>query len=160
MMRRFLFRAILAIALAFAVVPTAAAETGAPGGEGDLGLDGITITRVAALKSGDARVTGTILCSEDLEWAAVSVFMRQDVGRFHTVSGYGWDEVACSADLGSASFSVILEPEQGRFGPNRAQIQGEAWVEECWWDDEIEDEICVWDQAFHGPTLMKVWRAR
>jgi len=41
--------------------------------------------------------------------------MRQDVGRFHSIIGYGWDEVACSSDLGSASFTVILEPEQGRF---------------------------------------------
>ena len=159
-MRRFLFRVVLAIALAFTLVPTAGADTGEPGGEGDLGLDGITVTRIAVLKSGYARVTGTIQCSEDLEWADVSFFMRQDVGRFHSTTGYGWDEVECSSDLGSASFSVIVEPEQGRFGPNRAQIQGEAWVEECRWDDETEDEICIWDEAWLEPTMMKVRRSR
>jgi hypothetical protein len=158
-MRRFLFSAVVAIALVFAVVPTVTADTG-PGGEADLGLDGITITRIAALKSGEIRVTGTIACSEDLEWVDIELGVRQNVGRFHTMTGYDWAGVACSADEGSAAFSALIEPEQGRFGPNRAQITVWAWTGECWWDDESEDEICIWDEAGYGPALMKVWRSR
>jgi hypothetical protein len=158
-MRRFLFSAVVAIALVFAVVPTAVADTGEPE-VGDLGLDGITISRLAVLKSGDVRVAGTIQCSEDLEWVEVQFALRQDVGRFHTVFGYGWDETACSADVGSATFSVIVEPDQGRFGPNRAQFEGGAYVEQCWWGPDEEDEICVWDEAWIGPTVMKVRRGR
>ena len=153
-MRRFLFRVILAITLALAVVPTAAADTGDPGLT-DLGLDGITVTRVAAFKSGAALATGTVQCSEDM-WVEVYISMEQNIGRFHTVSAYGWADLACSADLGSASFSVMLQPEEGRFGPNRARIQADALTGECWWNDE--DEVCVWDDAWMQPTMMKVRR--
>jgi hypothetical protein len=158
-MRRFLFSAVVAIALVFSVVPTAVADTGGPE-VGDLGLDGITVGKIAVLKSGDARITGTIECSEDLDWISVDFYLRQNVGRFHTVIGYGWEEVACSADAGSATFSVVVEPEQGRFGPNRALYQGGAIVEECWWDPDEEDEICVWDEAWLEPTIMKLRRGR
>ena len=157
-MRRFLFSAVVAIALVFSIVPTAVADTDGPDGDGDLGLDGIAITSVAALKSGDVRVTGTIQCSEDLEWIQVYVDIRQDVGRFHSVVGFGGNEIACSADPGTASFSVIVEPETGRFGPNRAQTQGEAWTEECWWDEDIEEDVCIFDGVWIEPTMMKVRR--
>lgn len=158
-MRRFLFRVVLAITLALTVVPTAAADTGDPE-PGDLGLDGVTITRIMALKSGAARATGTIQCSQDLELAEVYLSIRQDVGRFHTVIAYGWGDVSCSADLGTASFSVILEPEEGRIRPNRAQIEADAVTVQCSWDDEVEDEVCTWDTAGIEPTLMKVRRGR
>jgi hypothetical protein len=159
MMRRFLFSVIVAIALVFATVPTAIADVGDPE-SGDLGLEGIVISRVVALKSGDVRVTGAIQCSEDIDWAAVNIYVGQDVGRFHTVTGYGGDEVACSGELGKASFSVIVEPEQGRFGPNKARVEAETWTEACWWDEESEDEFCAWDVAWAEPMLMKVWRSR
>ena len=159
-MRRFLLSALVGIALASMSVPIAAADTGGPDGSDDLGLDGMTITRVAALKSGNVLVTGSIQCSEDIEWVDVVVEMRQDVGRFHSVMGYSWDGVSCNADVGSATFSVVIEPEQGRFGPNRARVQGDAWAEECWYDENIEDDVCVWDEAWVEPMMMKVRRGR
>ena len=54
----------------------------------------------------------------------------------------------------------MLEPEQGRIGPNRAQVEADAWTEECWWDDEVEDEVCTWDDVWFEPTMMKVRRGR
>jgi hypothetical protein len=127
------------------------ADTG-PGGNADLGLDGVTISR-ATVQPRTALVTvaGQIDCSQDLE-AFVWVEVSQVVGRVWTVYGSGETLVDCLASDGSTDFSVSFYAGNGKFVPGRARLAGFAETGYC------TEEECFYDDVEIGPMTMRLRR--
>jgi len=140
-------------ALAIAVAGPVTADTGG-GTETDLGLDAVAISGATVdTKTGIATVTGTITCSADVE-GFVGVDVRQNVGRFFTVRGWGGDWFSCAAAAGSATFSLSVQPEQGKFGGGAATAFGYAQADVCY---QIgEDEYCDSDFADTGLVSIRL----
>ena len=142
--------AMLAMALATAV-PGLAESTAAPGpGDSDLGLEGITVTSITLdKKTGQVVVSGTVTCTEPLS-VSVQGSVRQDVGRFNTVQGFGGTEVLCD---GETPFGFTVSPFEGRFGGGRATVEAAAFA----FDDSDEFGI---DFAETGPINTKLTPSR
>jgi hypothetical protein len=117
--------AVLVAMLAMALV-AAVPALAAPGpGDSDLGLDGITVTSTTIdSKTKELTVSGTVTCSEPLS-VFVQGSVRQDVGRFNTVQGFGWTEVACE---GETPFSFTVSTFEGRFGGGSATVNADAFA--------------------------------
>ncbi len=117
--------AMLAMALV-AAVPALAQSTAEHGpGDSDLGLDGITVTSTTIdSKTKELTVSGTVTCSEPLS-VFVEASVRQDVGRFNTVQGFGGTEVACE---GETPFSFTVSTFEGRFGGGSATVDAGAFA--------------------------------
>jgi hypothetical protein len=146
---------LVGVALALAVAGPVAADTGG-GGESDLGLEGFTLSGATVnTKTGVATVTGSISCSQDVE-GYVGVELRQSVGRFFTVAGWGGSSFTCLASTGSASVSLIVQPEQGKFGGGKASAHGFAQAEVC---SQVDDEeYCDYDFADSGSVRLRLGR--
>ena len=127
-MLRNLWARSLPIALLMTLLLGAAAPANAHGGEGDLGLEGISVdSLVVNPRDGTVTATGTITCSAELAGIFVGVDLSQVVGRFHTINGSGGTAVDCPAPAAEgepsiASYSVLVIPWEGKFAG------GSAWV--------------------------------
>jgi hypothetical protein len=71
-------------------------------------------------KTGQARITGTIACDRQAEFAEVSVSLRLATGRFVTIGG-GAGSTSCGPTR--AAWSAIVTGENDRFTAGRATVQ-------------------------------------
>jgi hypothetical protein len=150
-MRKRAISLFIGVALALALAAPVAADTG---GEADLGLDAIAITSVAVdTRSGAATVHGAVVCSADIEGYA-GVELRQTIGRFFTVGGWGDGWFSCSAATGSAAFHVVVQPYEGKFGGGPATAYAYAETVQC--SDAEEDPDCMFDVVQNGPTVVRL----
>jgi len=94
----------------------AVAPVSAHGGEGDLGLEAISVdSLVVNPRTGTVTATGTVTCSAELAGIFVGVDLSQVVGRFHTINGGGGTAVDCPApaaegEHSSASYTLLILP--------------------------------------------------
>ena len=121
--------AMLAMALTTAIPAlaqeAAAGGPGGPGGPDDLGLESINITSTTIdPKTKEVTVSGTVTCSSPLD-VFVQSNVRQDVGRFNTIQGFGGTEVACD---GETPLSLKVSPFEGRFGGGGAEVSAGAFA--------------------------------
>ena len=125
MRKAVLLMAMLAMVLAVAA-PALAESTAAPGpGDVDLGLEGVAVTSTTPNKAtGEVVISGTVTCSEP-QSVFVQGSVRQDVGRFNTVQGFGGTEVFCQ---GQTPFSFSVSPFEGRFGGGQATVSASAFA--------------------------------
>jgi hypothetical protein len=76
-------------------------------------------------KTGQARITGTIACDRQAEFAEVSVSLRLATGRFITVGG-GADSTSCGPTR--AKWSAIVTGENDRFTGGLAAVEVTAFA--------------------------------
>ena len=115
--------AMLAMVLVAAV--PALAESFVEPADSDLGLDGITVTSTTLdKKTKQVIVSGTVTCSSPIS-VFVDSFVRQDVGRFNTVEGFGGTEILCD---GETPFSLAVSSFEGRFGGGNATVFADAFT--------------------------------
>ena len=141
--------ALLTVLLAWPI--GVAAETG-PGGNADLGLDGVTITATTVLpRTSLVTITGQIQCSADLD-AFVWVDVNQVAGRHWTIQGGAETQVGCLAADGSAAFQVSFYASNGKFVPGRSRLEGFAETGSC------TEEECLFDDVTFGPVGIRLAR--
>ena len=138
---------LLAAILILGLVAPALADTG---GEGDanLGLESISIDSVGVNRDGSAVVRGSVACSQDIDHFGINASVRQNVGRFRVIEGWGGLDASCSADS-SAAFEILVLP-YGKFAPGNAWVSADAGL--C-----IEtEEFFGCDFVGYGPALHRL----
>jgi hypothetical protein len=82
----------------------------------------LTVDASAAVhpKTGQARITGTVACDRQAEFAEVSVMLRLETGRFYTI-GAGAASTACGP--APSAWAAIVSGENGRFVGGLATVQ-------------------------------------
>lgn len=80
----------------------------------------ITVNKFASFDphSGSATVSGTVTCTSDASWASLDTFLRQQVGRLTTISGWGSTSLVC--DGTAQSWSAWVYPDSGKFAGGKA----------------------------------------
>lgn len=75
----------------------------------------VTVDPIATFNShtGEATLSGTVLCSGEAEFSFLDMELRQKVGRVATVRGFGFIDVAC--DGVTHPWSAVITPESGEF---------------------------------------------
>lgn len=144
---RFGSAAIVAAVLVLGLVAPATADTGG-GGDVNLGLESISVDSVSVNRDGSAVVRGSVECSLDIEHFSIGAEVRQTVGRFRTIDGWGGTDASCNAGS-SADFEILVIP-YGKFA------RGNAWVA-AYADLCIEtEEFFGCDSVSNGPQLLRI----
>src|SRR2546423_4226431 len=142
--------AMSGLSVAMLVSPIAVAADTGGGGNADLGLNAITITKTTvAGRTGAVTVTGSVDCSQDVN-GYVDISVSQVVGRLNTIYGEGYTEFQCLAANGSAPFSLSVSPYSGKFAGGSATIAGYAEAFVC------TDVECFKDSVSVGPTSVRL----
>lgn len=77
-------------------------------------------------KTGEATITGTVMCSTATSDAAVDAELREPMGRF-TIRGFGGSGMACGPE--PVAWSMVVVGDNGRFGPGRTTAN--VWAFAC-----------------------------